>query len=256
MFSPDDSLHCWTRRLFEIVRDRNDVLFGEVMSGNEHLLALAIALAKHLNLNADVVTVLPAQVRHAGNWLSLSVWPVAALACLDPHTQIPHFCDLLPAGTELFWHRARGERNGMKTRVVLRDSFDLIVLQSFGDRLHECVLAMARSKVPQLIGQVLCGLSVQPGECAAPVGSSIKPVTASTGNRASCSSLCHNLGSDLWFIRDRLIRSRFIRDGGLRGQVARDNDSRDDKYKHSPPRAVSLRHRLHQRSRSFQVTGL
>src|ERR1019366_3069085 len=116
MFSPDDSLHCWTRRLFEIVRDRNDVLFGEVMSGNEHLLALAIALAKHLNLNADVVTVLAAQVRHAGNGLSLAVWPVAALACLNAHTQVTNFCDLLPQITELFRHRVRRERNCMKTR--------------------------------------------------------------------------------------------------------------------------------------------
>src|ERR1700723_3050140 len=106
MFSPDDSLHRWTRRLFEIVRDRNDVLLVEVMSGDEHLLALPIALAKHLNLNLDVVTVLPAQVRYAGNGLSFAVWPVAALACLDPHTQITHFCNLLPAGTELFRHRA------------------------------------------------------------------------------------------------------------------------------------------------------
>src|SRR5208282_5200875 len=40
------------------------------------------------------------------------------------------------------------------------------------------------------------------------------------------------------------------------GQVARDNDSRDDEYKHSPHGAVSLSHRLHQRSRSFQVAGL
>jgi hypothetical protein len=69
--------------LLEIVRDGNDVLFAEVMSGDDHLLALPIALAKHLNLNADVVTVLPAQVRYAGNGLALAVWPVAALACLD-----------------------------------------------------------------------------------------------------------------------------------------------------------------------------
>jgi len=138
--------------LFEIVCDRDDVLFVEVMSGNEHLLALPITLAKHLNLHADVVTVLPAQVRYAGNELSLSVWPVAALACLDPHTQITDFCDLLPAITELFRHGVRGKRNGMKTRVVLRDSVDLVVIQSFGDRLHECVLAMAGSKVPQLLG--------------------------------------------------------------------------------------------------------
>src|ERR1035438_6631488 len=106
MFSPDDSLHCWTRCLLEIVRDGKDVLFVEVMSGNEHLLALPIALAKHLNLDADVVTVLSAQVRYAGNGLSLAVWPVAALACLNAHTQITNFCDLLPAGTELFRHRA------------------------------------------------------------------------------------------------------------------------------------------------------
>src|ERR1700690_1827896 len=105
MFSPDDSLHRWTRRLFEIVRDGDDVLFAEVMSGNEHLLALPIALAKHLNLNPDVVTVLSAQVRYAGNGLSLAVWPVAALACLDAYTQITNFRDLLPEGTKLFRHR-------------------------------------------------------------------------------------------------------------------------------------------------------
>src|ERR1039457_5854560 len=133
MFSPDDSLHCWTRCLLEIVCDSNDVLFVEVMSGNEHLLALPIALAKHLNLDADVVTVLPTQVWNAGNGLSLAVWPVAALARLDAHTQITHFCDLLSAIAELCRHRARGEGNGMKTRVVLRDSVDLIVIQCFGD---------------------------------------------------------------------------------------------------------------------------
>lgn len=85
----------------------------------------------------------------------------------------------------------------MKTRVVLRDSADFIVIQSFGDGLHECVLAMAGSKVPQLLGEILCGLTIQPGECAASVGSSIEAVTASTGHGTSCGSLCHNLRSHL-----------------------------------------------------------
>jgi hypothetical protein len=100
------SLHRWTRCLLEIGRDGSDVLFAQVMSGNDHLLALAIALAKHLNLKADVVTVLPAEVWHARNGLSLAVWPVAALACLDAHAQITNFRDLLSAITELRRHRA------------------------------------------------------------------------------------------------------------------------------------------------------
>ena len=40
----------------------------------------------------------------------------------------------------------------MNTRVVLRDSVDLIVLQRFGNWLHQRVLTIAGSKAAQLIG--------------------------------------------------------------------------------------------------------
>jgi hypothetical protein len=40
----------------------------------------------------------------------------------------------------------------MNIRVVLRDSADLIVLQRFGDWLHQRVLPIAGSEPAQLIG--------------------------------------------------------------------------------------------------------
>ena len=110
------------------------------MRGILHLLALSTALAKHLNLNGDVVSVLPREVRYGGGF-SLAVWPVAAFTGLNTQIQITQFGELFPASDELRSGRAGGQRGGVKTRVIFRDAIDFGVFQSLGDRLHECVLA-------------------------------------------------------------------------------------------------------------------
>lgn len=149
-------------------------LFAQRMRGILHLLALSNALTKHLNLNADVMTVLPGQIRHLWRF-ALAVWPVAALARLETQIQITKFGELLPASEELQSHGAGRQRGRVKARIIFRDTIDFGIFQSLGDRLHDRVLAYSGSVSLQLFCEILRKLSRQLGKAPLPSASPSNP---------------------------------------------------------------------------------
>src|ERR1700730_10818044 len=180
------------RHLLEVSGHGGDVLFAQRMRGILHLLALSNALTKHLNLNADVMTVLTSEVRHDRRF-SLAVWAVAALARLETQNQITKLGELLPASEDLRSHGAGRQRGRMKARIIFRDTIDFGIFQSLGDRLHDRVLAYSASVRLQLFFEIRRKLSGQLGESAAPVRLSVKSVASSASNRSVRRALRDNL---------------------------------------------------------------
>ena len=130
-----------------------DVLLTQVAGQVCHQIALAKTLAIHLELKGRVLPILTRQIRNGS--IPLAIWTVTSFAAKHIRSRVAFFGKLLTAGNLFSWLGARCERGRASCGIILCDRFDLLVIESLGDGLHERVFAISGNVRPQFVLEIL-----------------------------------------------------------------------------------------------------